>query len=812
MIRPIIFVALLLATVGCSSKKNPPLVSNLQVQANPQAPHVVKDRDFPQPVVAELTFSKRAFANQEWLYGVSIQKARFANGGEDAEMPAINFSWRPTQFQVVNSQLQLLEDRTHLAESDINFPSRLLHSLPVVRNEGDQLTVRIEQASPVLQVFMMGNDAPAPRASWVRSAKFVAENNLLMMETSVEFADGSLAEFLEVLYPRSAFVPKDAQPLFSSADLEDLAGRFRFLGSTKIWRNIEGKGRIQAEAAERFHFDPKSSEPIQWWVSRNVDERYIQDISNGLEAWNRYSQSHWGKDIVKFAGKLPEGVVIGDPRYNVIVWDNVGEAGAAYESQASDPITGIQSHSLIYLPYSWINYGRDFWKNAEHAERETNTRVARAKKILKKLRFAGRPATTRCLENPANLVSITARENPEEFGRGLLKAVAFHEVGHALGLAHNFKGSLSLDPDAENPVFSSSIMDYNQLNVERGSFFRLDTWDGPLLEYDRQILSALYNGGKDIKGSDPIVPACNDEEADDREGGVDPLCVRYDVGRDPSVRFLRGIDLITNPEAKAGTTESLSKAIRRIARTLTDGSDISTKEKADEALQTLVAQIKGTSSIYISSSASSLAYIGSQAVLMAYVVRGGALADGWNESEMRNRVVEGLMKMSAWEAIPVEADLEALAKSAQAWLLTTPYFETLDTQAKADLAAEWTKAILGTKSAMEDSQLPRARARIISALQWFPKAPFHFSRSDASTVDLEKIALDLLEKGLTTPVKGKARPSSERTSYAQTLVGFPEDVGGAAKGRVRLKLDEEILASSDASKRAELRKLKALLK
>ena len=76
----------------------------------------------------------------------------------------------------------------------------------------------------------------------------------------------------------------------------------------------------------------------------------------------------WGKPGLIFAGKLPENVKLGDPRYNVIVWDNVQDGNAAYESQAADPITGIQSHSNIYIPFSWLKIAKEYWTDAQWAK------------------------------------------------------------------------------------------------------------------------------------------------------------------------------------------------------------------------------------------------------------------------------------------------------------------------------------------------------------------------------------------------------------------------------------------------------------
>ena len=42
-------------------------------------------------------------------------------------------------------------------------------------------------------------------------------------------------------------------------------------------------------------------------------------------------------------------------------------------------------------------------------------------------------------------------------------------------------------------------------------------------------LSAIYDESRDVAATDRVLPACNDAEADQEQGGVDPLCQRYDI-------------------------------------------------------------------------------------------------------------------------------------------------------------------------------------------------------------------------------------------------------------------------------------------
>ncbi|RYZ94834.1 MAG: hypothetical protein EOP11_25815, partial [Proteobacteria bacterium] len=368
-----------------------------------------------------------------------------------------------------------------------------------------------------------------------------------------------------------------------------------------------GKGRKSTKAASRFLV--KDGAPIRWYASSNTPEKFINDVKNGVEGWNRYSQAMWGRDLVRFEGRMPEGAKIGDPRYNVVVWDEVAEAGAAYESQNADPFTGIQTNSMIYLPAAWVNIGKDYWKNASRTEDASVAREAALKSLLASRKLGGRAVPINCVEGAHMHVDMSAKLNPEAFGRELLRGTLFHEVGHALGLAHNFKGSLSFDPES-GKGFSTSIMDYNHFNEESAAFDGPEVSTGPLLEYDRQMISVLYNDAKDIKDSDAVVPACNDTEADSTAGGVDPLCLRYDIGHDPTAQALRAIELLQKVDSHSGKLRSLPVALLNTLKDLPAASTLANVDDAKNAVKAFIETVKGTTNLYIGGTANSLANLG----------------------------------------------------------------------------------------------------------------------------------------------------------------------------------------------------------
>ena len=125
--------------------------------------------------------------------------------------------------------------------------------------------------------------------------------------------------------------------------------------------------------AEHFDISQTPANPtgtIDWYVTPNITDEELKPVQLAVEGWNRYFKSFNGiqRKVVRFKGRLPEGIHLGDPRYNVINWDSRLVAGAAYETQATDPSTGKQSHSLIYMPAAWLQIGFDYWKNGQYSE------------------------------------------------------------------------------------------------------------------------------------------------------------------------------------------------------------------------------------------------------------------------------------------------------------------------------------------------------------------------------------------------------------------------------------------------------------
>jgi len=130
---------------------------------------------------------------------------------------------------------------------------------------------------------------------------------------------------------------------------------------------------------------------------------------------------------------------------------------------------------------------------------------------------------------------------PEWFIGPLISGLVCHEVGHTLGLRHNFKASglytmeeiNSVDMSGKKP-FSASVMDYNPVNFNmgtgdvQGDFAMIGV--GP---YDIWAIEYGYTFGKE----DDVLKRSNEPEnaylTDEDTSGPDPLAKRYDFSKDP---------------------------------------------------------------------------------------------------------------------------------------------------------------------------------------------------------------------------------------------------------------------------------------
>jgi hypothetical protein len=173
--------------------------------------------------------------------------------------------------------------------------------------------------------------------------------------------------------------------------------------------------------------DPSSpiKEPIRYYVDRGIPEPIRSATLEGVRWWEQAFDKAGLKGGFK-VDLLPEGIDPMDARYNVVQWENRNERGWSVGGALTDPRTGEMIKGMARL-------------DSHRARTDYNL-------------YAG-------------LMGANASSADTAFVLARVRQVSAHEVGHTLGLAHNYIAST---------YERGSVMDYPPPRVRLDAGGRID--------------------------------------------------------------------------------------------------------------------------------------------------------------------------------------------------------------------------------------------------------------------------------------------------------------------------------------------------
>ena len=248
-------------------------------------------------------------------------------------------------------------------------------------------------------------------------------------------------------------------------------------------------------------------EPIVYWVENTTPEEIIPAVVAGIENWNiAFEEAGFKNAIVAKIQPKDAEWDAADYDYNVIRWSSEPDGNLlGIGPSVTNPLTGEIISADVVNKLLAVKIGYNYRKLYGYTE-----------------------------DNDPLMQYITN--------------LTLHEVGHTLGLRHNFRGSYKYSPteihdrELTGKTIMNSVMDYDPINVapkgtKQGIFF--STVPG---EYDKWAIKFGYTPGltdeeRRLMLLDSVKPELSfgtDEEAMSYPGNnIDPRTKRYDMSNDP---------------------------------------------------------------------------------------------------------------------------------------------------------------------------------------------------------------------------------------------------------------------------------------
>jgi hypothetical protein len=309
-------------------------------------------------------------------------------------------------------------------------------------------------------------------------------------------------------------------------------------------RNIT-RWHLEKENPDLEKSRPK--EPIVFWIENTVPLEYRDAVRDGVLQWNEAFETAGFIDAIEVR-QMPDDAEWdpSDVRYNVVRWSNSLYAfalGIAFPR--TNPLTGEILNADVVLDANLIRYVRDTegflaqqqafaqgdsmmpnpqlcdpllsepylqWITRQSDRPNPPPQQSVLAERLQQLRNETLLSDDTCFgvgmayQGAMGALSLSTLHNVlpsseamDTFVNQFIAHLTAHEIGHTLGLRHNFRASMMLNPDDLNDLditreqgLAGSVMDYTAVNlaplgVEQGDYY--STTVGP---YDKWAIAYGY--------------------------------------------------------------------------------------------------------------------------------------------------------------------------------------------------------------------------------------------------------------------------------------------------------------------------------
>ena len=307
--------------------------------------------------------------------------------------------------------------------------------------------------------------------------------------------------------------------------------------------------------------------PITYYLDRTIPFEWRPYVRDGILEWNRAFEEAGIRNAIQVLDAPDDSLWSAeDARYSTVRWMANNAFTYAIGPSDVDPRTGEILNADILIAASWIQAWQGEYR--DYAGPQAMIREVFLEDSLLRADPNGRRFQRLCsygasMAPEGTLLRATLAASgaiapgapvPREYIGQALKELVMHEVGHTIGLRHNFRGTAAIPMEklfdrayTATHGTSASVMDYNPPAIALDRTKQGDYYSRTIGTYDRWAIrygyASVAGDSPDAErpglariareASEPDHVYGSDEDAGFAGFGLDPTVTRYDQTSDP---------------------------------------------------------------------------------------------------------------------------------------------------------------------------------------------------------------------------------------------------------------------------------------